>query len=85
MTIFSSRTALRGAFGGGLVKYKSEMFLVSVTRKIDKIRVELTCCDTIMPRLGIGILWYQYIHSITKTIELTMDTASPGIGEFHGS
>ena len=36
MTIFSGSTALCNAFGGGLVKYKSGVHLVSVARMINR-------------------------------------------------
>lgn len=48
MTIFSGGTALCSASDGGRVKYKSETFLISVARRIHKLRVELTCCNNIL-------------------------------------
>ena len=77
-SIFSGRTALWGAFAGGLVKYKSETFLVSVARMTYEIYGDFTYRDNIMPRISTTSFVFT-IRSITKTIELTMDTASLGI------
>ena len=54
ITIPSGRTALWGAFCGGLVEYTSEIFLVSVARMTYKIYATLTCHgDNTMPRISI--------------------------------
>jgi len=72
ITIFSGFTALWGAFGGGLVKYKSGTFLVSVARRIKKFTWSLHAAITSCLELA---FFSVYIHNIAKTIELTMDTA----------
>jgi len=76
ITIFSGFTALCGAFGGGLVRYRSETFLVSAARR-NKLYVGRTCCDNIVPRIDIR----QYVHHSTTGInELTMDMAKDTVG-----
>ena len=79
ITIFSGSTALWGAFGGGLVKYKSGTFLVSVAKRIKKFTWGLQAAITSCLELAFVSV---YIHNIARAIELTMDTARDTVGPY---
>ena len=70
-TIFSAGTALCGASGGGLVKYKSETFIMSVAGSSDfawSLHAAITSC---LKLVCVSVR----SRCITKIIGHTMDTA----------
>jgi len=81
ITIFSGFTALCGAFGSGLVKYRSGTFLVSVAGRVKKFTWDLHAAITSCLELAFVSV---YIYTIAKKIELTMDTARDTV-ELYGS
>lgn len=80
-TIFSGCMALCGAFGGGFVKYKSGIFLVSVSRESSDFAWSLHAATTSCLESTFISMWSRRVMKIDK---LTTDTARDTV-ELYGS